>query len=158
MAFKFLHPAPHHSSVLWRCSQTLRNLGLDILHHLQQVLYHLISLLASRPFDRLHLLLGILGRILFSFLIPARMLIPTAEIRRRRISPLLMISIFGMNGCLKGAGEGREKLWGGRGLLPPSRTCGTHHLSAFGIRQSPFGLRCERLSRAWFCLWEFPMD
>lgn len=67
-----------------------------------------------------------------------------------------------MKGCKKGAGAERRKgeIVGegeGEGLLPPSRTCGTHRLSAFGIRQSPFGLRCERLSRAWFCLWEFPV-
>lgn len=45
-----------------------------------------------------------------------------------------------------GADERREVRTGAmRILVPPSRTCGIHRPSAFDTRQSPFGLRCERL-------------
>lgn len=65
-------------SFLWRCGHPLRNLGPDIFHYLQQILHHLIPLLAPRLLDGLHLLLRIFGRSFFSFLVSARMLIPAA--------------------------------------------------------------------------------
>lgn len=59
---------------LRRRMHPIRHLRLHIRNHPQQIPHDLISRLASSLLDRLQLLLGICARVLFGFLVAARML------------------------------------------------------------------------------------
>lgn len=57
-----------------RHPRSIRNLGLHVRNHAQQILNHFVPRLAPGVLDLLHLLLGVLAGVLFRLLVAARVL------------------------------------------------------------------------------------
>ena len=62
------------SSCLRRGNNSIWHLRLDIRHHPQQILNHLVPLFAPSVFDAFQLLVGIFTGVFFGFLVATRVL------------------------------------------------------------------------------------